>query len=478
MRGRVLDLFAGCGGFSLGFDAAGFEIVDGIELAAVPHATYAANFHAACVSSKPRDIRQVDAREYEGSRVDVIIGGPPCQPFARIGRAKLREIAGERLAHLSDPRVSYYTHFFRFVESLRPAAFVMENVRDIARFGGRNIAEEIAATGAALGYEVRYAILNAAWFGVPQMRERLLLIGLDGHLQQAPQFPSLTHAVDLPVGYATSRHGRDDSIPVLEPHDYYTEDFERVLNPASAITTGQALGDLPAITEHLRHMKSRAGARRFLTEIAYNRPARNGYQRLMRSWPGLEQAPPPADHVIRYTPRDYTIFRNMKPGDQYPEAHQIAERRFVRRLAAEERRRGKSLRSHGEQYQELRRACVPPYDPSKFPNKWRKMEAYAPARTVTAHLGKDTYSHIHYDSDQARTISVREAARLQSFPDGFRFCGAMNDGFKQIGNSVPPLMAYAIASALRTQLKAAGVITEKRRRSGRTDSLRLFVRVA
>ena len=106
------------------------------------------------------------------------------------------------------------------------------------------------------------------------------------------------------------------------------------------------------------------------------------------------------------------------------------------------------------------------------------MEADIPARTITAHLGKDTYSHIHYDSDQARTISVREAARLQSFPDGFRFCGAMNDGFKQIGNSVPPLMAYAIASALRTQLKAAGVITEKRRRSGRTDSLRLFVRVA
>ncbi len=198
----------------------------------------------------------------------------------------------------------------------------------------------------------------------------------------------------------------------------------------------------------------------------------------MRSWPGLEKAPPPADHVIRYTPCDYTIFRNMKPGDQYPEAHRIAERRFARRLADEERRSGKRLRSHGKRYQELRQLCVPPYDPSKFPNKWRKMEADAPARTITAHLGKDTYSHIHYDSGQARTISVREAARLQSFPDGFRFCGAMNDGFKQIGNSVPPLMAYAIASALRTQLKAAGVILEKRRRSGRTDSLRLFVRVA
>ena len=71
-----------------------------------------------------------------------------------------------------------------------------------------------------------------------------------------------------------------------------------------------------------------------------------------------------------------------------------------------------------------------------------------PARTLMAHLGKDSYSHIHYDSEQARTISVREAARLQSFPDGFTFCGTMNPAFRQIGNSVPPLMAKAIAAQM------------------------------
>jgi len=65
-----------------------------------------------------------------------------------------------------------------------------------------------------------------------------------------------------------------------------------------------------------------------------------------------------------------------------------------------------------------------------------------------AHLGKDGYSHIHYDSDQARTISVREAARLQSFPDGFQFCGTMNPAFRQIGNAVPPLMAKALAQEI------------------------------
>ena len=98
---------------------------------------------------------------------------------------------------------------------------------------------------------------------------------------------------------------------------------------------------------------------------------------------------------------------------------------------------------------------MPPYDPGKFPNKWRKMEADEPARTLMAHLGKDGYSHIHYDSAQARTISVREAARLQSFPDGFRFEGTMNPAFRQIGNAVPPLLAKAIGVVVRDALPRA-----------------------
>jgi len=96
----------------------------------------------------------------------------------------------------------------------------------------------------------------------------------------------------------------------------------------------------------------------------------------------------------------------------------------------------------------MRAEVVPPYDVGKFPNKWRKMEADAPARTLMAHIGKDTYSHIHFDSAQARTISVREAARLQSFPDGFRFCGTMNPAFRQIGNAVPPLFGRAVFAHL------------------------------
>src|SRR5207248_9231099 len=112
-----------------------------------------------------------------------------------------------------------------------------------------------------------------------------------------------------------------------------------------------------------------------------------------------------------------------------------------------------TLREGTTVWNELRASIVPPYDPGKFPNKWRKMEPDLPARTLMAHLGKDSYSHIHYDSLQARTISVREAARLQSFPDGFLFSGTMNPAFRQIGNAVPPLMAAKLAGVMMSAFK-------------------------
>jgi DNA (cytosine-5)-methyltransferase 1 len=172
----------------------------------------------------------------------------------------------------------------------------------------------------------------------------------------------------------------------------------------------------------------------------------------MRSWPGFESDAGVKDHVIRYLPRDYAIFQRMNPGDQYPEAHKHAVALFEERITALRRMSGKALGPRSKEFQELWDATVPPYDATKFPNKWRKMEADAPARTLMAHLGKDGYSHIHYDSSQARTISVREAARLMSFPDGFILTGSMNPAFKQAGNAVPALLAKALASHLYTQL--------------------------
>lgn len=159
------------------------------------------------------------------------------------------------------------------------------------------------------------------------------------------------------------------------------------------------------------------------------------------------------DHVIRYLPRDYPLFARLQPGDQYPQAYACAEQMFEEKLK-ELKERGCAPRKGSTEWTRLRDDIVPPYDPGKFPNKWRKMERDQPARTLMAHLGKDGYSHIHYDSRQARTISVREAARLQSFPDGVIFAGTMNPAFRQIGNAVPPLLAQALAGMIRNQLKA------------------------
>jgi DNA (cytosine-5)-methyltransferase 1 len=161
--------------------------------------------------------------------------------------------------------------------------------------------------------------------------------------------------------------------------------------------------------------------------------------------------------VIRRLPRDYPIFERMNQGDQYPDAHRVAielwhEKMAILGLADSD---ADPLSPKHDLYEAERATIVPPYDPNKFIDKWRKMAEDEPARTLTAHLGKDSYTHIHYDDSQARTISVREAARLQSFPDGFTFEGAMNAAFRQIGNAVPPLLARALALHIANEIGAA-----------------------
>lgn len=139
----------------------------------------------------------------------------------------------------------------------------------------------------------------------------------------------------------------------------------------------------------------------------------------------------------------------MKWGDEYPAAHKVAVRLFER----EAEKRG--LKEGSKEHKELCRQMVPPYPVNNFPNRWAKLHPDRPARTLMAHLGKDSYSHIHYDGEQRRCISVREAARLQSFPDGFVFSGTMNPAFRQIGNAVPPLMARALATKMLEALRSA-----------------------
>lgn len=458
---RVLDLFAGCGGLSLGLQRAGFAIVAGLDSDPQASASHARNFHAGCPHhATPQDLtdpevtpESVCARLGLGrpdDLVDVVVGGPPCQAFARIGRAKLREIAKDPEAFLKDSRAGLHERWVAWVRELRPLAVVVENIPDVLNAGGRNIAEEIALDLEQLGFVSRYTLLNAVHYGVPQTRQRMFLIGLRREFETTPAFPDPIRSYEVPPGYeqirrAASRALRHDD---LFRTSHWQEPPEVADGLRQAVTAKQAMGDLPPITS-LRDGTLRGGPRRFDNPCRYRRGGPSAYARDMRSWTGFEApADGPCDHVIRYLPRDWPIFERMCPGDEYPKAHEIAEMLFEEQLRAR-RRAGERVRKGSRAWEDLRRSIVPPYRVDGFPNKWWKLDPDGPSRTLMAHLGKDGYSHIHYDGQQARTISVREAARLQSFPDGFVFNGSMNSAFKQIGNAVPPLMAYQIAQTLK-----------------------------
>ena len=463
---RLLDLFAGCGGLSLGFQAAGFHVAAAIENDPSAARTHGVNFHAGAEEHcEARDVRISPESFAEALNLgtvvdsfDIIVGGPPCQAFARVGRPKLREIEEHPEAFLHDPRARLFLEWLQYVEACQPLAVLMENVPDVLNHGGQNIAEETCEALERKGYVCAYTLLNASLYGVPQMRERMFLIGYRREIATTVLFPKPTHHVELPPGYKGSRAV---ALKMLRRNDLYCEPHSYVDAPQSneklpaAVTVQDAIGDLPLI-DALAQLESgqlRRGARRFDVPLPYSSErSPSQYAELMRTWPGFEGGDLLYDHVIRYLPRDYVLFARMNAGDQYPEAYRHACEMFEERLAAE-RRAGRNLKEGSNAYKQLKRQLVPPYDVGKFPNKWRKMWPDQPARTLMAHLGKDGYSHIHYDSNQARTISVREAARLQSFPDGFRFCGTMNPAFRQIGNAVPPLLAKALAEQIIKTLR-------------------------
>ncbi len=418
---RVLEICSGCGGLSLGLKTAGFELAAHIEIDPEAAASYALNFggdrRPDSAWTRPRDMGR-------------------CSASQLVSDLGFTTSAAESFDVLAD--------------DTQPLAIIIENVPDILNFGGHNVPEEICETLEHAGYRTGYTILNAAYFGVPQVRERLFIVALANELGEEPKFPAPIHFLDLPKGYEGSRrvalkHVEEDSSyfhPIPTPH--------RKLK--SAVGAQAALDDLPRIKEHAT-APSVIRKRKLTDTLAYRELADDisAYASAMRTWPGFETGDQVDGHLVRLTPRDFPIFAKMKHGADYPQARQLAERLFAEALVARGMTR---VRTNSKAYRDLRDSMVPPYDPDKFPNKWWKLDPSKPSRTLTAHMGKDTYSHIHYDGSQRRTVSVREAARLQSFPDGFVFAGAMNAAFRQIGNAVPPLLALAVAKVLKVQLSA------------------------
>lgn len=352
-----IDLFAGAGGLSLGFEAAGFDVVAAVEIDPIHCAAHKFNFpQTATICRSVVDVTGDEIRKSAGigkKEVDVLFGGAPCQGFSLIGKRAM-----------DDPRNQLVYHFVRLVKELRPKHFVFENVKGLTVGTHRRFLQEIVDAFQDAGYELQlpYQVLNAADFGVPQSRQRLFLMGTRKGLKQ-PKYPE----------------------------------------PIGRVTVKEAIGDLPEAEDfpELLH--------RDWVTAKFGRPS--AYSAVLRGR---------ADDV-----RDFSYSRQFDP-----------------RLLT-----SSTLTVHTDLSKE--RFLATPNGETEPISRFLKLDPDGVCNTLRAGTASDRGAFtsprpIHPTSP--RVITVREAARLHSYPDWFRFHATKWHGFRQIGNSVPPYLARAVAS--------------------------------
>lgn len=378
IKPTVLDIFCGAGGMSLGFKNAGCEILGGIDQNPYAVDTHHQNFPSTKLKLSPRDIREfrnLDKLGLNPGDVDILVGGPPCQVFSRVGIGKMRKL-GRDIE--SDDRNFLYKEFVRFVAYYKPLCFVMENVDNLANKEEtlNKICKDFSRSKRHNypGYKVNYQILDASELGVPQKRMRLFIVGVRSDLGIDPVFPKRRLKQPISVGEAIS------DLPDLEP----------LIMPLRVKSSGPKQQDV----EHF-----------------YKYPPQSSYQRKMRK--RKKEGEGVWNHLCRsHNEKDIIIFETLDQGGKY------------RDLPVEMMR----------------------YRTDIFNDKYKRLIWDEPSWTLTAHMRKDGLAYIH--PLQNRSISVREAARIQSFPDDFVFRAPMTRMFELVGNSVPPLLAEAVARPL------------------------------
>lgn len=365
-----IDLFAGAGGLSLGFEQAGFDIAAAIEIDPIHCATHEYNFPnttAICASVVNMTGAEIRRRANLGDAdIDVVFGGAPCQGFSMIGKRAF-----------DDPRNQLVFHYVRLVSELQPKYFVFENVRGLTLGKHAEFLKELIAALESVGYDVQnpYQVLNAADFGVPQDRKRLFVIG--------------------------ARRG----LPVPN----YPKPFEQ------RATVWEAIGDLPDAESFDALITADEVRAKWKTKASYA-------QRLR----GLEVDPTDFGYVREFD-------SNLLTSSLRTEHTELSKQRF---MATE----------HGKTEPISRFRKLPP---DGLCNTLR-------AGTDSARGAFTSPRPIH--PFLPRVITVREAARLHSYPDWFRFHKTKWHGFRQIGNSVPPLLGRAVASEV---IKALGIRPRK-----------------
>ena len=344
----VIDLFCGAGGLSLGFLKAGYDVCLGIDNDAKALETFAAGHPNA--KTFCGDITQVT---YEGTikelignkTIDVIIGGPPCQGFS---------LAGPR--NFNDPRNKLYLSYIRLVKEIKPKAFVIENVPGLVGLFDGLVKDNIISEFTKLGYDVKYKILCAADYGVPQNRKRVIFVGIKSGMKEY-EYPDICE---------------------------------------NRVTCEMALSDLPSLETEVG------------SEVQeYSSEPQNEYQKIMRVHSSVVY-----NHVAAIHSQKVKEIISMVPD-------------------------GGNYKDLPEEYRNTR----------NFHVAWTRFSSKKPAPTI------DTGHRHHFHYKYNRVPTVRECARLQSFPDDFVFLGNKTQQFRQVGNAVPPLMAQKIAEQLSIVLK-------------------------
>lgn len=384
-RPIAVDLFAGAGGMTLGFEQAGFDVLASVEIDPIHCATHKFNFpfwSVLCTSITETTGEQIRQSSSIGDReIDVVFGGPPCQGFSLIGKRVLE-----------DPRNELVLHFLRLVLELQPKFFVMENVPGMITGQAKQLFLEVIDKFRRHGYEVEenYQILNAACYGVPQSRERLFLLGCRKGLK-LPIYPQRT------------------TKPAKAKASYW--DLEMPDSPR----VWDALQDLPEV-EHYSELYKRDWV-----VAPFGKPS--DYGRKLR---GLCDTEEDYSHSRQYDWRILTSSLRTK--------HTLESiKRFQDTLPGKTESISRFLK----------------LDPEGVCNTLR-------AGTASNRGAFTSPRPIHPFTP--RCITVREAARLHSYPDWFRFHATKWHGFRQVGNSVPPFLAKAVASEI---IKALGVYPSK-----------------
>lgn len=338
---KIIDLFCGVGGLSLGFEQAGFEVVAAVDMWADAVRTY--NHNRKDKVAKVISVEDFNEKELSSiiakEKITGIIGGPPCQGFSTVGR---RDI--------DDPRNKMYLEFYKAVKLADPEFFLIENVKGMLTLNkGAFVKDLLKRFGKdGLGYTISYKLLNAADYGIPQNRYRVFYIGI-----------------------------KNKKFVFPEPFDY-------------KLTAKDGIGDLEGATQE-----------------KYGSSPQNEYQRIMRG------------NVNKPVNQEYTIHteKTISIISQVPDGGNIRD--------------------------------LPPeiWHVRKYNKAFERMGTFKPSNTI------DTGHRNYFHYSEPRIPTVRESARIQSFPDSFEILGTRGSQYKQVGNAVPPMLAKIIAERIKVELQ-------------------------